>query len=638
MNISQSIKDTVKHIPHKPGVYRYYSQDDLLLYIGKAKDLKNRVSSYFQEGRPRNERLTLMISQIDRIEYTVVETEKESLILEANLINSLQPKFNILLKDDKNYCYVRITGEEFARILISRRKYDPQSDYFGPYTKKFGILQTLRTLRTIFPYCQNPKSNGKACEYVSLHQCDGVCEGKETKEDYHEKIRQIKQVLHGRLKPAEEFITRKIQESISLENYELAGLWRDRMSILEDTVSDQKIILPIPQDIDIISLVHKTDSSGLQIASCFVQNIRDGKIINVSTFILSGSEDETSPNDYIFLERFLQSYYSEGFKIDVLFQCFVQEISGETKKITSIFEHKSVFEKELGLNIIQKIKTSKNSLKIRELLELGLENALVYLERNEMGQKLNIFEENNLFSALVDIQKSIMLKKIPRRIECYDISHLSGKFVYGSMVVFVDGRPSKSAYKLFKTKEQNNDFENHKEVLERRLNRCLQWNLEKKIGKNPWQLPDLIIVDGGKGQLSADLEVVERYKKIFEENSLEFNIEICSLAKQEEEVFVPHRSDSYILSGGAHFMIQRIRDEAHRFAISNNRKARLKTATKSELDDIQGIGDVTKNKLLKTFGSKKNIISELERNRELFFELIGENLTKKLEKHFLGKI
>jgi excinuclease ABC subunit C len=633
----EMIKETIKTIPHKPGVYRYYTQNGGLLYVGKAKDLKNRVSSYFQDGRPKNERLMLMISQIDRIEYTVVETEKESLILEANLINSLQPKFNILLKDDKNYVYVRITNDEIPGIFLNRRKYDHKSRYFGPYTKKYGIVQTLRVLRTIFPYCQQKVFGDKPCEYVSIHQCDGICEGKETIEGYNEKLVQIENVLKGKTDSVEVYIKDKINESVEKGNFELAALWRDRFAILEDTISDQKIILPTPQDIDLLTIIVKFDSSGLQMGSCFVQNIRDGRIVNVSNFLLSGSEENDS--EFVFLERFLATYYTSGLQTDVLFSLFSLNQEGIIKKNNDSYQNKQEFEKLLNIKLYQKNIFTLNQTKIHQLQEQGQQNALVYLERNELGQKLNIFEENNLFTSVVDIQKILGLAKIPRRIECYDISHLSGTFVYGSMVVFLDGRPAKSHYKLFKTKEQNNDFENHKEVLGRRFERCLQWVVEKngEEVKNPWQLPDLIIVDGGKGQLSGDLEVLEEYRKKFVDAGFKFDVEICSLAKREEEVFLPENSMPKILSGGSLFMVQRIRDEAHRFAITNNRNARLRTISKSELDDIPGIGSVTKAKLLKTFGSKQNMITHLTQNQELFYELIGENLTKKLQARYLVK-
>jgi excinuclease ABC subunit C len=337
------IANILKNLPSQPGVYRYYGAGDNVLYVGKAKNLKNRVSQYFQNNKLEgNQRLQTMVSQIERVEYTTVKTEKEALILEANLIYNLQPKYNVLLKDDRSYLYVRISGNQkveattvspfrqdenakpeldtdmgsFAgaqddnpimgfldltnlpKITLTRRKYDKNSDYFGPYTKKFGIVNVLRVLRTIFPYCENAgtktdsKSFGKPCYYVQLRQCDGVCCGRETPEQYLAKIQQIKKVLSGETDEVKLWLKNKISEALELQNYQLAGLWRDRINMLDEVIENQQIILPQPQNLDIITLIHETDISGLAIASVFIQNIREGKIINLNNFIMSGTQDQ----------------------------------------------------------------------------------------------------------------------------------------------------------------------------------------------------------------------------------------------------------------------------------------------------------------------------------------------------------
>jgi excinuclease ABC subunit C len=306
------------------------------------------------------------------------------------------------------------------------------------------------------------------------------------------------------------------------------------------------------------------------------------------------------------------------------------------KKIPLTLSEKESLEKITGLEIYLRNNFEENQHSINGLIDQAKQNALIYLERNQLGQKLSIFEENNLFSSVLDLQAKLGLKQIPRRIECYDISHLSGTFVYGSMVVFIDGRPAKNLYRLFKTKWQNNDFENHKNVLDRRFKRCLEWQLnpDNKDKENTWMLPDLIIVDGGKGQLSGDLEIFDNYRQQFTQAGLEFNVEVCSLAKREEELFLPHNPESVRVTGQTLFLIQRIRDEAHRFAITNNRKARLKTASKSQLDDIKGVGEKTKLKLLQVFGSTEKVISSLYSNPEMLYDLVGENIVNKLRKHF----
>ena len=305
-------------------------------------------------------------------------------------------------------------------------------------------------------------------------------------------------------------------------------------------------------------------------------------------------------------------------------------------KIQLTQEDKNVLEELTGSQIYLRNSFEFNQKEIGELLEQGRQNALVYLERNKLGQKLSMFEENNLFVTIVELQKQLGLPVIPRRIECYDISHLSGKFVYGSMITFVDGRPSKKFYRLFKCPDQNNDFENHRLVLTRRLKRHI--DNPKNDG---WALPDLIVVDGGKGQLDADYQALLSL-------GLESKLAMVSLAKKEEEVFLIDHNQVLIklpnaklgsqggilLDGQTKFLIQRIRDEAHRFAITNNRAARLKTATKSELDSIPGVGPKTKIKLLQTFGSAQAVAQALYDNRELVYELVGNSVTAKLKIHF----
>jgi excinuclease ABC subunit C len=302
---------------------------------------------------------------------------------------------------------------------------------------------------------------------------------------------------------------------------------------------------------------------------------------------------------------------------------------------------KEVLEELAQTQIYLRTPSGQNLEALNSLLEDGRQNALVYLQRNSLGQRLSQFEENNLFKAVVSLQRTLGLQKVPRRIECYDISHLQGKYVYGSMVTFVDGRAAKKFYRLFKCPERNDDFANHKEVLTRRLTRYLK-NPEDK----GWQLPDMIIVDGGKGQLSSDWQVLSEF-------GLQDKIALVSLAKKEEEVFTPFHLDipgfvipqtaklgsegGVIVQGDGYFLLQRIRDEAHRFAITNNRNARLKEASKSALDDLQGVGEKSKQKILVTFGSFQAFVEALDKNPELVAELLGNSLTEKLKSQLLGE-
>ncbi len=321
-----SLKPTIITIPHQAGVYRYYGIDDSLLYIGKAKDLKNRVSQYFQDSNNHVMRIQLMVSQIYRIEYTIVSSESEALRLEASLIQNLQPRYNILLKDADNYVYIRFQTQSPApTITIERNKLDPNSEYLGPYTKKFQIISSLKTLRQIFPFCSKTRFDGKSCDYYGVKQCDGICIGKESLEDYKNKLKKIKSVLKGDNEESINWVKDKIQTAIKDDDYKFAALWRDRLNILTELTKDQKTVLSDDQSLDILNLIITQNDEGLTIGSICLQSINKGKITNVNNYLLSGSEEETelsqenqNDKDTInnkqsllavkFLERFFSTY------------------------------------------------------------------------------------------------------------------------------------------------------------------------------------------------------------------------------------------------------------------------------------------------------------------------------------------
>lgn len=321
------LKTIIKSIPHKSGVYRYYDTSKNLLYIGKAKDLKNRVGSYFQDSLDMSTRIRLMVSQIESIEYSLVNSDKEAILMEANLIHSLQPRYNILLKDDKSYSYVRVTRDPIPSVYLTRRKYDPNSRYFGPFTRQFAISDVLRTLRIIFPFCLEKKPTGKPCNYVSIKQCDGICCGWEEIEIYNERMEQLVNVLSGRTDIAVDWIKARMQVAVEKGNFALASLWRDKIRLLVDTIADQKVVLPQSQDIDIITLVTKADTEGMQYGSVYLQNIRGGKIANVNNFLMTGTEIIDEPEDgglqMHFLTRFLASYKSgQNEEVPILLEIF----------------------------------------------------------------------------------------------------------------------------------------------------------------------------------------------------------------------------------------------------------------------------------------------------------------------------
>jgi excinuclease ABC subunit C len=334
----------LSHLPASPGVYRYYAQNDDLLYIGKAKNLKNRVSSYFQESKLRNQRQYLLVNQIARIEYTIVDTEKESLLLEANLIYSLQPKFNILLKDEQQYLYLRFTYEDFIpTILIERKKVQPKSVYYGPFYSRARLSAVLRTIRIIFPYCDKRVPDGEPCAYRGLGMCAGICAGEETKEVYLARLAQIENILKGNQQEGQQYISEKITQAIRGENYELAAFWRDRAALLTQmfraNFAHQQVVFPQPEDIDLVTLVAEQQADGSYIGSLFLQNIRGGKMINVANFLFIGSEydaEDSEPPVTAFLQQFFKNYYLPGQVVaPVLIQAFVR-VAPATEPIAKV--------------------------------------------------------------------------------------------------------------------------------------------------------------------------------------------------------------------------------------------------------------------------------------------------------------
>jgi len=318
--MSLDLKNVIKNLPHKPGVYRYYSADGELLYVGKAKNLKNRVAQYFQKNI-HHPRIRLMVSQIAKIEYTVCATEQESLLLEANLINSLQPKYNIALKEDRNYCYIKFTSHEsIPGFFVTRDKNDPKSEYFGPFANRFLAELISRTLRSIFPFCQARKLQTRPCSYVGIGLCEGICYGQEDKLSYQEKIEQLQKALQGRLTEVEKFLLEKINLMVNNGNFAQAAVWKERWLLLRKVLTNRKTILSGGQSVDLITLVIAKNAYQDYLGSVFVEQIVEGKVVNVGNYLLLGSELDLEPETDLqtnlqdlaskFLARFLVNFYA----------------------------------------------------------------------------------------------------------------------------------------------------------------------------------------------------------------------------------------------------------------------------------------------------------------------------------------
>jgi excinuclease ABC subunit C len=576
--------DKIKELPQKPGVYLFKDAAGLLLYVGKAIKLKNRVSSYFRkdagQGSPR---ILSMISKIHDFDYVVTDNEVESLVLENNFIKQFQPKYNVRMRDDKNYLFIKISvQDEIPTISYERKILDRKARYFGPYTNAVSARDTLRMLRRIFPYCSNSKVGTKPCFYYHIQKCPGVCFGKISLEDYRKQyINKIIHFLEGR----QTEILKELQGEMKFlaihKQYERAARVRDQIFALNRVLERQKLVYPKKIDQDAFS-IHMEPT----LASINLFKIREGKLIQRDNFIIENTK-QVSPAEIF--ETFLQTYYLDATSLpkEILLPIKINEdvlhlpLRAKARTIPTI------------LNRLFKIKIIYPTLGTKaELLKMGQENAKQYLE-SQSDKKL--LEEARLLSSLKELQRLLQLPEVPGRMECFDISNIQGTNAVGSMVVFDFARPKKDEYRKFKInrKDTPDDFAMMREMLERRFKRSLE-NHEPK--QKTWPLPNLIIIDGGKGQLSTATSVLKQYK---------LNIPIIGLAKRLEEIFLPGKPIPITLPQNsiALFLLQRIRDEAHRFAVTYHRKLRSQSSLSSALDSIQGIGPAKKKILLNKFGS-----------------------------------
>lgn len=548
--MNDGLKQTLKLLPELSGCYIYYNSDNEVIYVGKAKNLKRRVKSYFNKT-PDSSKLVALVPKIEKLEYIITNTEVEALILENNLIKKYKPRYNVLLKDDKKYPYFLITNEDYPRILIERKKnMNPlKGRYYGPYTDVRAMYSTLDFLKKIFPLkqCKQPKFKSRPCLYYHIGKCMAPCQGLVSKEEYQAIVHQAELFLSGRRNELIERLKEQMSEYSAREEYEKAARLRDSYQDLEKTLERQKVVFEnIKLNEDVISLLQADG-----IFAITVLMIREGRLIDKKdfTFEVEGNEKDE------FFKTFFRDYYSN------LALEFPDKIV--SRELENIGE-KELYEEWLKILSNKTIKISYGkSAQGTELQKLADKNAQNLLNNALIKKMTQIRDDFNDVGAY--LAEKLKLKNFPHRIECYDISHIQGSNTVASMVTCIDGVMKKSEYKKFKIKlaeGKPDDFLSMKEVLERRL---AHLGDEKK-----WAKPDLIIIDGGKGQLSSVMQIVKSMGVT--------GIDFVSLAKREEEVFLPDQSKSIMLprSSGALFLIQRIRDEAHRFAITYHRDLRSK--------------------------------------------------------------
>ncbi len=576
-----NIKEQLRLIPESSGSYQFYDKDNTIIYVGKAKNLKKRVSSYFNK-KHTSVKLSVMVPQIAKIEFIITNSEVEALILESHLIKKYKPKYNVLLKDDKKFPYFLITKEDYPRILVTRKRNKNmlEGKYYGPYTNAKAMYATLDLLKKLFPLkqCKTPKFKDRPCIYYQIGRCMAPCQKKITSEEYKKLIKNVELFLSGKQMQLVDELKKVMEKYSALEEYEKAAKYRDSYFDVLKTIEKQKVVYEntnINQDIISIS----TDEF---LCGISLLQIRDGRLTNKKDFEVSKSDYDS---DEEIISYFIKEYYqmSDDIPDEIVFST---ELNNEDKEI---FEKWLAFKKGSKVLINSKI-NKKNS----EILELAFKNSEYHL--NEMKIKSLQEIQNNYNETGSYIQEKLGLKKFPHRVECFDISHIQGTNTVASMVSFFNGMPQKSEYKKFKIKTledgKPDDFKSMREVITRRYSRLQKENLS---------FPDLIIIDGGKGQLSSAVEIL---------NELNIkNQDIVSLAKRIEEVFVPDKLQSIIfpMNSQALFFFQRIRDEAHRYAITYHRLLREKEALHSDLDNIKGLYLKNKKLLLEKYSSVSKI-------------------------------
>ena len=558
--MNESLKQTLKLLPNLPGCYIYYNKNDEIIYVGKAKILKRRVSSYFNRKHHDNVKVEVLVSQIERLEYIITNTEVEALILENHLIKKHKPKYNILLKDDKKYPYFLVTDEDFPRIVVVRkRNLNPEKGrYYGPYTDVRAMYSTLDFLKKIFPLkqCKTPEFKDRPCLYYRIGRCMAPCQNLVTAEEYKKLVRQAELFLSGRQSELMNKLQEQMQEYAKTEQFEKAARLRDSFFDLKKTLEKQKVVYEnTGLNEDVISMLNEDG-----IFAIVILMIREGRLIDKKDFTYEIEAEDRAE----FFATFFKEYYN------TLSLEFPDRIV--SNELESVGE-KQLYQEWLKIISGKTVRISYGKSKQgKELQALADKNARVVLDNAKIKKMVKINEDFNEIGSY--LAEKLNLKNFPHRMECYDISHIQGTNTVASMVTFINGVPKKSEYRKFKvnsTEGKPDDFMSMKEVLTRRLSH---------LGEKKWAKPDLIIIDGGKGQLSSVMEIVE-------EMGIS-GIDFVSLAKRQEEVFLPHQSSSVLLprDSAALYVIQRIRDEAHRFAITYHRTLRGKKALEENLPDI----------------------------------------------------
>lgn len=631
-----SLKETLTQIPDAPGVYMMLGADERILYIGKAVSLRSRVRSYFQDSAAHHIRTQAMVERVVDVQTIVVTNEIEALILEANLIKRYQPPYNVRLRDDKRYPYLKVTNESFPRVVFTRVVKDDGARYFGPYTNAHGLRELIDLVRLVFPLrtCREPIDGNRArpCLQYHIKRCLAPCVGYQSEADYDAMIEEVVLFLEGKQDSLLSRLQNEMIGAAETYNFETAARLRDRIVAVRRVTESQKVVWRSRLDMDLIASARAQGQACMQVFM-----VRGGKLIGQEHFILDGVIDQ--PADVLFSE-FLKQFYTArtagAYDISsISIRNARQNEAPVAIKRRSRERQSSAVPKEIlvealppDTSVIESWLTEVKGQRVRTLVPLrGQRAEYLRLVQKNAEQNLKAYlahqevQETAQARSLTELADALELPEIPHRIECYDISNIQGTNPVSSMVVFVEGRAKKSEYRRFKIQYDKgpNDFAMMQETLRRRL-RYLRAQTDVDVAKHEGdpgaeaeaisreqralaakekfnKKPDLLLIDGGKGQLSAVVEVIEQMDMI--------GLSVAGLAKEHEWLYLPGQSEPIVLppNSAALHLVMRIRDEAHRFAVTYHRVRRGKAMTLSALDSLEGVGPVRKKRLLQTFGS-----------------------------------
>jgi excinuclease ABC subunit C len=625
MEISAHLQGILDTLPTKPGCYIMKNTDGTIIYVGKAINLKNRVRSYFHADASHDNKTRRLVRDISHIEWIVVGSELEALILEMNLIKRHRPKYNIRLKDDKRYPYIKVHwNEPYPKVTVTRLMVEDGSRYFGPYTSAWAVYQTLDVLRRIFPYLTCDREitgqDKRACLYYDIKLCTAPCIGAIDQAGYRQMISDLMDFLSGHSEAIVSRLQKEMETAAEELRFEKAAAVRDRLKAVQSIIERQKVVFAADYlDSDVLAMARSDGEACVQIFF-----IRGGKLIGREYFILEGTE-ETSDSEVI--TQFVQQFYAEAATVpdQVMLPNQLEEAQIVSQWLRS---------KRGGKKVEMFVPKEGQP---QELVQMAAENAAETLQALRTQWQADSHKQE---MALAELQSAFGLPQPPNRIECYDVSHTQGVATVGAMIVFEQGVPAKKMYRKFNIDSTSigapDDFASMEEMLRRRFKR---WQVADdtstslsaaqapgaKKDESFSHLPDLIVVDGGKGQLGRAVKVLEDY-------GLFDKVPVVGLAKREEEVFFPHKSESLMLPRHSQglYLIQRVRDEAHRYGITAHRARRTKQGMASQLDAIPGVGPARRKTLLKHFGSVNKIreasVTELA-------EVVPLNVAESLKAH-----